>query len=434
MAGVKKTPKLRYDGRYYVVNFYKPDGKRSMVSFGPKGEHTEGEIIATFGKWLDLYNQQPHKVLSFKTPYEAVKELINPTNTYTISELLQRYRAYAKRITKKVNNNGEHPDFVFIDRVKQFLLPYKDWPIGDFGPDELFAVQQALQDCQYTQGKKPKRYTRRGINDTINWLRRIWKWGMGRSLVTAEQLQSLEEVRSLRIGTTEAPDNPKRNRVTEEECEKVLKHLGSVVSDMLKLIWHTGMRPNEVCSMRPCDILRDNDQCWLYIPGSDQSPVGKHKTMRFNRVRVIPLAGECQDILCKRIHDFDSKDYIFSPAETMHELILKKSEQRKTPLSCGNRPGSNRKEHPMIRPGEKYDHNTLRRACQRACRRAGVETFTPYDLRRSLATRARASLGKEAAKALLGHTSTPTTDIYLLDEVQEAMKVANQLVSKEQTS
>ncbi|UCD49287.1 MAG: hypothetical protein JSW27_17360, partial [Phycisphaerales bacterium] len=43
MAGVKKTPKLRYDGRYYVANFYKPDGKRSMVSFGPKGEHTEGE-------------------------------------------------------------------------------------------------------------------------------------------------------------------------------------------------------------------------------------------------------------------------------------------------------------------------------------------------------------------------------------------------------
>ena len=28
-----------------------------------------------------------------------------------------------------------------------------------------------------------------------------------------------------------------------------------------------------------------------------------------------------------------------------------------------------RKEHPMIKPGQKYDHNTLRRACQRACKR-----------------------------------------------------------------
>lgn len=427
MAGVKKTPKLRYDGRYYVVNFYKPDGKRSMVSFGPKGEHTEGEVYATFGKWLDLYEQQPHKVLSFKTPYEAVKELINPTNTYTISELLGKYRAYAKRTTNKVNSNGEHPDFVFIDRAEQFLLPFKDWPIGDFGPDELFAVQKALQDYQYIQGKNPKRYTRRGINDTTNWLRRIWKWGMGRSLVTAEQLQRLEEVKSLRIGTTEAPDNPKRNRVTEEEFQRVLKHVGSVVSDMLKLIWHTGMRPNEVCVMRPFDIMRDDKNCWLYIPGRDESPVGKHKTMRFDRVRVIPLTKECQEILNRRIEDFDSKVFIFSPAVSVQELIEKKSEQRKTPMSWGNKPGSNKKEHPMIKPGEKYDHNTLRKACQRACKRAGVDTFTPYDLRRSLATRTRANLGKEAAKVLLGHTTTVTTDIYLLDEVQEAMKVAKQL-------
>jgi len=39
-------------------------------------------------------------------------------------------------------------------------------------------------------------------------------------------------------------------------------------------------------------------------------------------------------------------------------------------------------------------------------------------------------LGKEAAKLLLGHVSTHTTEIYLLDEVQESMKVAKQLADK----
>lgn len=281
--------------------------------------------------------------------------------------------------------------------MEQFLLPYKDWPVGDFGPDELFAVQQALQNYRYGQRKNPKRYTRRGINDTIHWLHRIWKWGMGRSLATVEQVQKLEEVKSLRIGSTEAPDNPRRNRVTEEEFQKVLTHHGSVVSDMLKLIWHTGMRPNEVCVMRPYDILRDDDKCWLYIPGRDESPVGKHKTMRFHRVRVIPLTKECQAILNARVRNYDSKDFIFRPAASVQELIRRKSGRRKTPLSSGNRPGSNRRQHSMIKPDEKYDHNTLRRACERA----GVQTFTPYDLRRSLATRARARLGKEAAKVLL---------------------------------
>ena len=427
MAGVKKTPRLRFDGRYYVANIYKPDGKRSMVSFGAKGERTEGEIYVTFGKWLDLYLQQPHKVLTFTTPYEAVEELINPKSTYTVGEVLAKYRAYATRTTNTVESNEVHPNFSFIDRIEKFLQPYKEWPIRDFGPDELFAVQQAMQKHRYRLGSKRKPYTRRGINDTINWLRRIWKWAMGRSLVAAEQVQSLEEVKCLRIGATKAPDNPKRKRLTEEELNKVIKHLSSVVGDMLKLLWYTGMRPNEVCIMRPYDILRDDEACWLYIPGRDSSPVGKHKTMRFDRVHVIPLTKECQDIINKRVQNYNSRAYIFSPADTIHEVLEKKFRQRKTPLSCGNKPGSNRKEHPMIKPGKKYNQCSLRRACQRACRLAEVEMFTPYDLRRSLATRARANLGKEAAKVLLGHTSTSTTDIYLLDEVQEAVKVAKML-------
>ena len=39
-------------------------------------------------------------------------------------------------------------------------------------------------------------------------------------------------------------------------------------------------------------------------------------------------------------------------------------------------------------------------------------------------------VGKEAAEVLLGHAKTDTTDIYLLEEVQEAIKVAKMLASK----
>jgi len=50
MSRKRKSPKLRFNGKYYVVNFYKPDGKRTMISFGPTDERTEGEIYAAFGK------------------------------------------------------------------------------------------------------------------------------------------------------------------------------------------------------------------------------------------------------------------------------------------------------------------------------------------------------------------------------------------------
>jgi len=80
--------------------------------------------------------------------------------------------------------------------------------------------------------------------------------------------------------------------------------------------------------------------------------------------------------------------------------------------------------------GNRYDANALANALARACKRAGVDKIRPYDLRRTKATGIRSILGKEAAKVLLGHTRTTTTDIYLLDEVQEAVKVAKQLADK----
>ena len=441
MARKRKTPKLRFNGKYYVVNFYKPDGKRTMISFGPAGERTEGEIYAAFGKWLDLFKQQPQKVLSFESPYNAIEQIINPSQIIPVGELLDKYLSYTKKTTRAARNGEEHRNFHYIRRVQQLLQPYCSWPVSDFGPDELLDVQKALVKYEYAPPKKKrgkkrdtqkstkeiikkKRYTRRGVNDTINWIRKIWKWGMGRQLITAQQVQGLEEVKSLKMGDTKAPDNSKRPRITEEDFWKVVNRVSSVIGDMLQLIWYTAMRPYEVCDMRPFDILCDDLDCWLYIPGRDRTPVGQHKTTRFERVKVIPITSKGQNILKPRIKNFDSKEYIFSPKEAVQEFLKEKTTKRKIPLKYGNRSGTNQKKHPMVKPGKKYDHHALRNACKRGCIRAGVEVFVPYDLRRSMATGARSTLGKEAAKLLLGHTKTDTTDIYLLEEVQETIKVA----------
>ena len=449
MAGKRKTPKLRRDGKYYVATIYKPNGQRSNVSFGPAGERTKSEIHIAFYKWLDLFKQQPQKVLSFKSPYDAIEQIINPSQIITVGELLDKFFVYAERTTRPTRVSNEHPDLQFTRRVQKFLEPYHSWPVSDFGPDELLDVRDALVKYKYTPPKrknkkkkrnaqestndvtKKKQYTRGGVNNIIKWIRKIWKWGMGRQLVTPEQVQGFEEVKSIRMGDTEAPDKPKRTRVSEEDFWKVVNAVNSVVGDMLQLIWYTAMRPYEVCDMRPFDILFDDPDCWLYVPGRDQTPVGRHKTTRFERVKVIPLTSKCQEILKRRIESFDSKEYIFSPKEAVQNLLEKRSTNRKIPLKYGNCPGTNRKKHPMVKPGKKYNHPSLRNACKRGCKRAGIEVFVPYDLRRSKATGVRSVLGKEASKLLLGHANTDTTDIYLLEEVLEVMKVAKLLDTKE---
>ena len=102
-------------------------------------------------------------------------------------------------------------------------------------------------------------------------------------------------------------------------------------------------------------------------------------------------------------------------SHAVREMMDRRFALRVTPIEQGNRAGSNKKPHPMIKPGSRYGKNSLNNAVKRACERAGVVRFTPYDLRRSAATQVRATLGKDAARLLLGHVSTDTTEIYLLD-------------------
>jgi integrase len=428
MAGKRKPPRLRFDGRYYVANFYEPNGnngKRNTISFGAPCERTEGEIYVAFGKWLDLYNQFPHKVCSFESPYDAIGSIIDSSCIVTVEDLVDKFLVHAER-----NAQGERAVYN-TKRIRELLTPYATWPVSNFGPDDLLAVRHKLLNSTYMpknqNWKKEKQYTRRGVNDLICWIRRIWEWGMGRQIITPAQVQSFKEVKPLRMG--EAPDNHRRKRVTEDEFRKVVDNVNGVVGDMLKLMWYTAMRPQEVCSMRPFDILHDNGDCWLYVPGRDQTPVGDHKTTRFGRIRAIPLTQKSQEILAPRIRNFTSKDYIFSPRRAVSEVFKNRNSKRTTPLSCGNKPGTNRKKNPKRRPGEMYMHNALRIACKRACIKGGVDVFTPYDLRRSVATGVRALLGKENARVLLGHANTDTTEIYLLEEVQEAIKVAKMLNS-----
>jgi integrase len=407
MTARRKKPRLRIDGVYYTTKIYTPEGKRTTLSFGHVDDRPEADVRAVFAKWVELFELHPRKLLSYDNPYEAVERIVSPSSVSKVGELMQRYLQWAQNSLRKTRDGLDNADVLKIHRTIKFLEPYSDWPIDDFGPDELRAIQKTLIESEYKAGKTKKRYTRRGVNDTINCIRTAWRWGLGRGLVKIENVELLKEVKQLKIGQDNVHENTRREIVTDKDFHKVLTKANPVVRDMLSLIRLTAMRPYEVCEMRPYDILTNDKECWLYIPGRDKSPIGDHKTARFDRIKVIPLTAAAQKILKPRIKKFALKEYIFKPQEAVKDL-----------------------KRLIVKTRDKYDHNTLCRACKRACERAKVKKVLPYDLRRTAATGTRALLGKEAAKVLLGHTKTDTTDIYLLEEVQEAMKVAKLLASK----
>ena len=430
MAGKRRPVTLRKKRGAYVADIYRPDGRRTSISFGAAKGRTVSEIHIAFSKWLDLFREHPSKVLSFDSPYDALDSMIHPGSIQTIGQLVDNYVKWAGQYLAPLRDGRPHPDLSRIERLRRFLKPYIDWKVADFGPDELRKAQEAMVGHRYARTnheEEPVPYTRSGINQVINQAHKIWQWAVTHEIATDTQAKKLREVRSLRPGRTPAKDKPKRPPVTEDEFKAVTDHLTDVVADMLRLIWITAMPPGEVCRMRPYDITRDDPECWLYIPGRDVSRVGDHKTAYRQRIRVIPLTRKAQKILEPRIADFDSREPIFNPVEAVREMREQRFANRETPIWQGNRAYTNRKADPVIRPGKTYTINSLYTAVRRACERAGVDRFTPYDLRRTAATRVRAVLGKEEAKLLLGHVSTDTTELYLLDEVKETIKAAKNM-------
>lgn len=107
---------------------------------------------------------------------------------------------------------------------------------------EFRKVQEALLDFRYHASGKgdakgpERRYTRTGINQVINQLRRMWSWGVGREITTEAQCRRLTEVKPLRRGRSEASETSKRARVTREEFDNTLAAINPVVGDMLRLV------------------------------------------------------------------------------------------------------------------------------------------------------------------------------------------------------
>jgi hypothetical protein len=104
------------------------------------------------------------------------------------------------------------------------------------------------------------------------------------------------------------------------------------------------MRSGELVVMRTCDIDRGDPKCWQYTPAI-------HKTEHHDHVRVVYIDEAAQRLLIPFL-TLDSGKYLFNTAEAEAERKTVLTASRRTPVSCGNRVGTNRKADPQKKPGE----------------------------------------------------------------------------------
>jgi len=221
--------------------------------------------------------------------------------------------------------------------------------------------------------------------------------------------------------------------VEDSVVEATLHHLPKVVADMVRFQRLCGARPGEVCALRPADIDRTGE-IWRYVPA-------EHKTEHHGKQRTVYIGPKAQKILLPYLLR-DAETHCFVPTESENARRRERHEQRVTPLSCGNRPGTNRKRRRERTAGNRYTHRSYRRAIARACEVAfampdrlrkfpndatdeqiaelrkdaaawrAVHVWHPNQIRHSAATEIRHKFGLEAAQVALGHSRMNTTEIY----------------------
>jgi hypothetical protein len=161
--------------------------------------------------------------------------------------------------------------------------------------------------------------------------------------------------------------------------------------------------------------------------------------------------------------------FLFSPADAERERRAALHARRATPLSCGNRPGSNVTLGAARRPAGRYSVASYYRAVAYACDaafplppglarlrvpgkkgtrwetpeewrvRLGAKRWAeatawvsehrwhPHQLRHNAATRLRKQYGLEAARVVLGHRSSAVAEVYAAIDQTKAERIMGEV-------
>jgi integrase len=330
-----------------------------------------------------------------------------PETDLNINELIKRYRVHTEAYYRGADGKPSRE----AENIRYALRPLRETygatSARKFGPLALEAVREKMIEAGWS---------RKSINRQVDRIRQMFRWAVSKQLLPSSVYESLRALDGLRAGRSKAQESKPVQPINDAIVEATTPHLSNVVRAMVQLQRLTGTRPGEICSMKIGDIDRSGN-VWVYKPT-------EHKTQHHGKSRVIFIGTKAQDVLRPFMLKLDTTAHVFSPLEAVAEMRQARAAARKTPASCGNKPGSNVKRHPKRTPKNFYDVNGYRRAIARACKVAEVESWHPHRLRHTAATDIRRQFGLEAAQHVLGHSTTAMTEIYAEKNQEIARAVA----------
>ncbi|WP_339687107.1 site-specific integrase [Gimesia maris] len=311
----------------------------------------------------------------------------------TVVELIAAYWNHAKSYYVK---NGEPTSEQYSLKLafRPLKKLYGHSLVSDFGPLSLEIVRDEMIEAGITRSR---------INQHVGRIRRMFKWGVAKEMLPVEIYQSLMSLDGLKKGRSSAIESKAVKSVAWSIVKKTLPYLPAQIQAMVRIQMLLGCRPSEIAQLRPCDVFDRDQEVWVYEPES-------HKSEHRDLDRKIFIGRRAQ-ILLKKWLSRDSEKYCFSPKESREQYDYERSQNRRTPHTPSSR-SRRRKKRCKKQPGEKYTTLSYGRAIRNACRKAGVESWSPHQLRHTRATIIRKKHGLEASQVVMGHSKADVTQIY----------------------
>lgn len=322
----------------------------------------------------------------------------------TIDELALAYLDFARGYYVK-NGRITREAEVIGDMLRVLVRHHSGQAADEFGPVKLKELRgRMIEDADWC---------RKHINRQVSRLTRMFKWAVANELIPPSVHQALTTVGGLKQGRSEARETGPVLPVEDTVVAKTLPYLPRIVADMVRLQRLTGMRPGELCTLRPCD-LDQSGEVWVYEPG-------EHKMEHHGTRRLVMIGPKAQKLLALYL-DRDTKCPCFLGDETVW-LSRRRGAEAEMPLNADLIERAHRfaQGRGKLLP---YNVNAYRIAIHRACDKAGHAKWSPNQLRHTAATEVRKKFGLEAAQVICGHQSADVTQIYAERDETLAKEVA----------
>lgn len=364
----------RSKGAYPDLKFHSPSGQwciylnNRRVTLGTDRESAEHRRLA-------LISGQP--------------QAMPAPGTLTLAEALDLYRRHL------VRQQCDRRKLARLDAAVRVLASQGHTLASGFRGPALKEVRARL--CAQRHRGQP--LTRRYINHLIDAIVLAFRWLVTEDHVPADNLARLREASAELAESIGGRESLRTAAVCDAVVVATLAHCSPILAAMIQIQRATGMRPGELCRMSRAELSTRPDESvpiagmskriaavafqgeliWLYAPA-------KHKNLHRSKPRVIAIGREAQALLLPLLAD---------------GLLFR------TERGCA------------------YTPATYGNAVARACRRAGVERWSPNQLRKAAAERVDNALNPDAAAAMLGHSaSRQALDAYIQTQIQKAVEAA----------